>query len=165
MGTFQCPVKGCGKPHPKDQCFILHPELRPASWRTPEKERARKDKERRDRERRNQRSQTRSSERRGDRRGESSKSEKKDKSPKSPRKRVNKVERKSETEEDSEEERRDLERRLEKLKKKDLQTNRLRREMFEDESSYINLQREFNNTRSSLGHSNCCNFGTDCSSP
>ena len=76
--TFQCPVKGCGKPHPKEQCFILHPELRPANWRTPDKERARKDKERRDRERRNQRdrSQSKSSERRGDRRGDSLKSEK-----------------------------------------------------------------------------------------
>merc|ERR1711888_498718 len=106
--TYKCPVKGCGKPHPKEQCFILHPELRPANWRNPDKERARKDKERRDRERRNQRdrSQSESSDRRGGRRGDSSKSDRRDKSPKSPRKRVGKVDRKSETEDDSEEERR-----------------------------------------------------------
>ena len=148
--TYKCPVKGCGKAHPKEQCFILHPELRPASWRNPDKERARKDKERRDRERRNQRdrSQSESSDRRGGRRGDSSKSDKRDKSPKSPRKRVNKVDRKSETEDDSEEERRYLEKKLEKLKKKDSRTNRLRPEgPFDDESSYINLQKEFNNTR------------------
>merc|ERR1712208_161795 len=128
----------------------LHPELRPANWRTPDKERSRKDKERRDRERKNQRdrSQSKSSDRRGGRRGDSSKSEKRDKSPKSPRTRVNKVDRRSETEEDSDEERKELERKLEKLKKKELKSNRLRREgPFEDESDYIDLQRQFNNTR------------------
>merc|ERR1711888_372703 len=152
---FKCPE--CGKPHSADQCYVLHPKLAPPGWRTPDKSRGRRDRERNDRGRRNQRSQTRSVERRGDRsndrRGEPSKYDKRDKSPRSSREKIQKVDkrdRKSETEDDSDQERKDLERRLEKLKdKKNPRTNRIRREMFEDEDSYINLEREFNNTRSS----------------
>ena len=61
---------------------------------------------------------------------------------------MNKVDRRSETEEDSDEERKELERKLEKLKKKELKSNRLRREgPFDNESDYIDLQRQFNNSR------------------
>ena len=129
----------------------------PPGWRTPDKRRGGRDRKRDNRDRRNQRSKTRSGERRGDRskdrRGEPSKYEKRDKSPKSSRERIQKVDkrdRKSETEDDSSQERKDLERRLEKLKKKEnSRTNRVRREMFEDEASYINLEKDWNNTRSS----------------
>ena len=129
----------------------------PPGWRTPDRPKGKRDRERNYRSRRNQRSQTRSTERRGDRskdrRGESSKHDKRDKSPRSSRERIQKIDkkdRKSDTEDDSDQERRDLERRLKKLEdKKRSKTNRIRREVFENEDSYINLEREFNNTRSS----------------
>merc|ERR1712030_202433 len=100
--------------------------------------------------RRNQRSQTRSTERRGDK---DRRSDAREKSPRSSRERIQKVDkkdRKSDTEDDSDHERRDLERRLKKLEdKKRSKTNRIRRNVFENEDDYINLEREFNNTRSS----------------
>ena len=158
-GKRECKYKcsECGKPHSEKDCYVLYPSKAPKGWRTPEKRRQGRDREREKRDRRNPRSQTRSGERRrnrsNDRRGEPSKYEKRDKSPQSSRDRIQKVDkrdRKSETEDDSDQERKDLERRLEKLKeKKNSRTNRVRREMFEDEDSYINLQKDWNNTRSS----------------
>ena len=140
-GKRECKYKcsECGKPHSEKDCYVLYPSKAPKGWRTPEKRRQGRDRERENRDRRNPRSQTRSGERRGnrskDRRGEPSKNEKRDKSPK-----IQKVDRnrKSETEDDSSQERKDLERKLEKLKEKK-RTNRVRREVFEDEDTYINL--------------------------
>merc|ERR1712215_645871 len=141
---------GCGKPHREDQCYMLHPKLAPPGWRTPDRRGGRRDRERNDRGRRNQRSQTRSTERRGDK---DRRSDAREKSPRSSRDRIQKVDkkdRKTDTEDDSDQERRDLERRLKKLEdKKRSKTNRIRRNVFENEDDYINLEREFNNTRSS----------------
>ena len=106
-----------------------------------EKEKGR-DRDKGNRERK--RSQTRSGDRRdnrsNDRRGEPTKNGKRDKSP-----RVQKVDRdrRSEDEDDSSQERKELEKKLEKLKERK-RTNRVRREIFEDEEMYIDLQRNWN---------------------
>ena len=112
----QCKYRcdGCGKPHPEQDCFFLHPEKRPKGWKTPDRKRNGRNRDRGGRERK--RSQTRSNERKDsrsdDRRGEPSKSGKRDKSP--PKIRTLR----SEDEDDSSQERRNLESRLEKLKEK-----------------------------------------------
>ena len=67
---YRC--KGCGKPHPEKDCYVLHPEKAPKGWRTPERRRQGRDRDKDNRERK--RSQTRSGNRRenrsNDRRGE-----------------------------------------------------------------------------------------------
>merc|ERR1712215_29673 len=132
---------GCGKPHPEQDCFFLHPEKRPKGWKTPERKRHGRDRDRGGRERK--RSQTRSNDRKDnrsdDRRGEPSKNGKRDKSP--PKIRTLNRERRSGDEDDSSQERKELESRLEKLKEK--KTRRLRKEIFDNEELYIDLQRSW----------------------
>ena len=156
-GECQYKCKECKKPHKEDDCYILHPDKRPASWKTPpkkkeggrgrERERSRTDRDR---------SKTRS----GDRRGEKPK-DRRQPSPYQPRERVDRVtkkDRRNESEDDSEQERQDqkeLDRLLEKSeklqerlnkKKGSAATRRVRSELFEegrDESAFMELQREW----------------------
>merc|ERR1712215_650769 len=125
---------GCGKTHPEQDCFFLHLEKRPKGWKTPERKRHGRGRDGGGRERK--RSQTRSNDRKDsrsdDRRGEPSKNGKRDKSP---------PKRRSGDEDDSSQERKKLESRLEKLKEK--KTRRLRKEIFNNEELYIDLQRSW----------------------
>ena len=61
--TYKC--SACKKPHKEDDCYILHPDKRPASWKTPPKKKDRG----RDRER-SKTDRDRSKTRNGDRRVE-----------------------------------------------------------------------------------------------
>ena len=133
---------------------MLHPSKAPKGWRTPEKKINGRSRER-DRGRRtgrDDRSQTRS----GDRRGEPSKHGRRDQTPHNSRDRVERIQRRDRkpvSEDDSDQERKELERQIEKLKekveKKNSRTSRVRADIFSEEDSYMDLQREWNNTRPS----------------
>ena len=102
-GECQYKCSTCKKPHKEDDCYILHPEKRPASWKTPPKKNARtrgRERSRTDRDR----SQTRS----GDRRGEKPKdSSRRQQSPHQSRDRIERVtkkDRRNVSEDDSDQE-------------------------------------------------------------
>ena len=154
-GECQYKCKECKKPHKEDDCYILHPDKRPASWKTPPKKKDRgRERERSKNDR--DRSKTRS----GDRRGEKPK-DRRQPSPYHPRERVDRVtkkDRRNESEDDSEQERQDqkeLDRLLEKSeklkerldkRKGSAATRRVRSDLFEEgrmESEFMDLQKEW----------------------
>ena len=150
-GECQYKCSTCKKPHKEDDCYILHLEKRPASWKTPPKKNARtrgRERSRTDRDR----SQTRS----GDRRGEKPKdSSRRQQSPHQSRDRIERVtkkDRRNVSEDDSDQENeKELERlvaKSEKLqekidKKKGSTTRRVRSDIFGEgrmEGDYMQLQ-------------------------
>ena len=82
-GECQYKCSECKKPHKEEDCYILHPDKRPASWKTPPKK---KDRGRgRERERSKGTDRDRSKTRSGDRRVEKPK-DRRQQSPYQPRK-------------------------------------------------------------------------------